>query len=154
MNQLRPGFNKILLASFIFCLFSCEPTKVGTISTGSDSPLTGTYWKLTELMGQPVKNETGNREMHIIFSKDDNRVSGFSGCNRFTGTYRTQEGNRIQFSQMAVTQMACINELVTEKLFLEMLQKADSYSILGTNLSLNKARMAPLARFTVASKPN
>ena len=153
MKQFTSGVASLILASCIAILSSCEPTKVGTASGGNDAPLAGTYWKLTELMGQPVKNGTGNKEMHIMFGKDDSRVSGFSGCNRFTGTYSIQEGNRLQLSQMAVTQMACINEMVTEKLFLEMLQKADSYSILGNDLSLNKARMAPLARFTVATKP-
>lgn len=154
MNNRKSIITGILLTIFFAGFISCESTKVGTMSSGNDAPLTGTYWKLTELMGQPVKNQAGNKEMHIVFSKDENRVSGFSGCNRFTGSFTTQEGNRLQFSQMAVTQMACINEMVTEKLFLEMLQKADSYSILGNDLSLNKARMAPLARFTVATKPN
>jgi heat shock protein HslJ len=34
-----------------------------------------------------------------------------------------------------------------EATFMEALQKADNYSIQGKILSLNKARMAPLAKF-------
>jgi hypothetical protein len=33
------------------------------------------------------------------------------------------------------------------KSIIEVLGRADNYSILGDKLSLNKARMAPLARF-------
>jgi hypothetical protein len=34
-----------------------------------------------------------------------------------------------------------------EVAFMEVLQKADNYAIQGKTLSLNKARMAPLAKF-------
>ena len=42
--------------------------------------------------------------------------------------------------------MAC-PDMSMENQFIEVLGRADNYSILGDKLSLNKARMAPLARF-------
>jgi heat shock protein HslJ len=42
--------------------------------------------------------------------------------------------------------MACGN-MEKETIFMELLQKADNYSIKGNVLSLNKGRMAPLAKF-------
>jgi len=110
-------------------------------------PLTETYWKLTELMGQQiVKKDDLNKEMHLILKKEGNRVSGHGGCNSFMGSYSIEDGNRISFSQLAGTLMAC-NNMEREKEFMEVLQKVDNYTINGKMLSLNKAKMATLARF-------
>ena len=62
------------------------------------------------------------------------------------GSYELKEGNLITFKQVASTQMAC-NDMNIENQFKEILERTDNYSILGDKLSLNKARMAPLARF-------
>jgi hypothetical protein len=40
----------------------------------------------------------------------------------------------------------------TEKLFMELLEMADNYTMADNVLSLNKARMAPLARFKLEEK--
>ena len=106
-----------------------------------------TYWKLTELMGKPiVVNEKMKKEIHIILKKEGNRVQGFSGCNTIMGGYELKEGNRITFTGMASTMMAC-PDLATESEFNKMLGMVDNYSLNGNEMTLNKARMAPLARF-------
>lgn len=106
-----------------------------------------TYWKLTELMGKPiVMSENMKKEIHIILIKEGNRVQGFAGCNTIMGQYELKEGNRITFSGMASTMMAC-PDLPTESEFNKMLGTVDNYSINGNSMTLNKARMAPMARF-------
>lgn len=140
----------ILMLAGIF-LFSCSSTKKtiapAAASVETNASLTETYWKLTELIGQPETTPEGQKEMHLILKKDGNMINGFGGCNTFRGTYRLQEATfRITFSKMASTLMACLN-MEKEKSFIEVLEKADNYAILGNVLSLNKARMAPLAKF-------
>lgn len=106
-----------------------------------------TYWKLTELMGKPiVKDEKMTKEIHIILKKEENRVQGFSGCNTIMGQYELKEGNRITFKGIASTMMAC-PDMTTEFEFNKMLGIVDNYSINGNILTLNKAKMAPMARF-------
>lgn len=109
--------------------------------------LTEKYWKLTELNGQPVTTEEQNREPHMILREEGARVHGNGGCNSFNGTYELQEGNRIRFSKMASTMMACPGDSDVEARFHQVLEQADNYSLNGDTLTLNKARMAPLARF-------
>lgn len=118
------------------------------ILTKVNDDLVEKYWKLVELNGQPVKfdDKMGEREPHIIFKIDGNRVNGNAGCNSFFGTYELQPGNRIKFSQVGSTMMACI-DMDVEKRFLEVLNMADNYNVTGDKLVLNRARMAPLARF-------
>lgn len=53
----------------------------------------------------------------------DGKVSGRSGCNRFSGAY-TLTGEGLSFGNMAVTRMACPPPMMeTEQRFLDMLKK-------------------------------
>lgn len=109
--------------------------------------ITEKYWKLTELMGKPVaKTAAMNREPHIIFRTEGNRVNAYGGCNAMMGSYELMDGNRIKFSQMAGTMMACPDMSIEDELK-KVLEMADNYNLDGDKLVLNRARMAPLARF-------
>jgi len=75
-------------------------------------------------------------------------VSGFGGCNSFGGSYTLDEATlRIRFERMASTLRACVAGMDTEQALHDVLQTTDNYSLAGDQLSLNRARMAPLARF-------
>lgn len=102
-------------------------------------------WQLTELQGEVVAPDKG---VYIHFVADGS-VYGYSGCNQFSGSWQ-QENQRLVLEQLAVTMRACTEPLMQlEQVFLAQLAVADNYSQANSNLSLNKARMAPLARFTV-----
>jgi len=110
-------------------------------------------WKLVELMGKKVAemDPKPRKAAFLYLDSEDNSMSGSAGCNNFIGSYELQEMNRISFSaNMASTMMACLTPEI-EEAFKEVLSKADNYSMNedGTVLSLNRARMAPLARFEV-----
>jgi heat shock protein HslJ len=139
---------KVLLPAIII-LAGCSTSKkmnLETIQTENTS-LTETYWRLTELKGDPVLFSDGQKkEMHLILKKDGNLVNGHGGCNSFRAIYKLQDGTRLSFSQIAGTLMACEN-MQKESEFLETLQKVDNYTILGKVLSLQKAKLAPLAKF-------
>ncbi|MGD9931289.1 MAG: copper resistance protein NlpE N-terminal domain-containing protein [Mangrovibacterium sp.] len=113
-----------------------------------DQPvITEKYWKLVELNGQKIgPDENQRREAHLILKDVDRQVVGSSGCNSFHGTYELTEGNRIRFSQLASTKVAC-PDMDTERALFQVLELADNYSLTGDTLFLHKARMAPLARF-------
>ncbi|MDR1792381.1 MAG: META domain-containing protein [Bacteroidales bacterium] len=124
--------------------------KQNTLSKHTESVqnelLTSTYWKLVELNGKPITSpKEPNNEAHILFNPNG-RVSGSLGCNTFTGSYTLQENSRIQFSQMVNTKKMCLDMSVEEEL-VKILQVADSYAITDNQLTLNRARMAPLAKF-------
>jgi len=148
MNHLKHFLIILFISSIIL---SCNLTKKSTntemSSANPNSELIETYWKLTELMGEPIVMTSDTKtEMRMILKKEGNQVSGNGGCNSFRGSYTLLEGNRLSFSQLVSTKMACIN-MEKEGTFMEVLQKADNYSIQGKILSLNKSRMAPLAKF-------
>jgi len=114
--------------------------------------ITGTHWKLVELLGQPVP--ASHKEPFLMLDAQDNRAHGATGCNSFSGTYTLDEATlRIRFSQIAMTQMFCEGSMETEKAFVEVLEQTDNYSLHGDEITLNKARMAPLARFEAVPHP-
>ncbi|WP_017257497.1 copper resistance protein NlpE N-terminal domain-containing protein [Pedobacter arcticus] len=105
------------------------------------------YWKLVELNGRPVTPPAeGEREAHLMLKTLDNRITGNGGCNGFGGTYEILPGNRIRFSQILSTMMACPNLKDEQELF-KVLETVDNYSYSNDTMTLNKARMAPLAKF-------
>jgi heat shock protein HslJ len=116
------------------------------LASAPDHGVVDRYWKLVELNGKPVTNL--KREPWFILGAKDGRVSGFGGCNRFTGAFTLDEAaSRIRFSQMATASMACIAGMEEEDALHEVLRNVDNYSLSGDTLTLNRARMAPLARF-------
>jgi heat shock protein HslJ len=118
-----------------------------TESDAAKLGITNRYWKLVELNGNPVNYPEFSKEAFILFSPEG-RVSGNLGCNSFFGTFTLEEGNRISFSQMGSTQMMCM-DMTIETEMVRILQMADNYNLNEKQLALNRARMAPLARFEV-----
>ncbi len=109
--------------------------------------ITEKYWKLIELRGQKVFMAEGQlKEVHLILKANSTTLLGFAGCNPMMGSYNTEAGNRIKFSKVAVTMRACSN-LDSEKTFLNAIEQSDNYAIKNDTLSLNKSKMAPLAKF-------
>jgi heat shock protein HslJ len=106
--------------------------------------ITGKYWKLIELNGQPVKLE--NREPFILLNKTGNSVTGNSSCNSFNGNYEITEGNKIKFSPFAMTRMACINNK-TENEFMKVLEATTNYYLPANNMVLLDSSNKELAKF-------
>ena len=155
-------FVQIVALSLILvssCGLRCKPavtseTDVELSSSTKDQQsesITEKYWKLIELNGKPIAEEELNSPAFIILKNEENRVTGNGGCNTLGGTYELDAAaKRIKFSKMITTQMACPNMEVEFEMH-KVLEMVDNYSLSsdGKYLSLNRARMAPLARFEV-----
>jgi heat shock protein HslJ len=77
------------------------------------------------------------------------RYEGHGGCNGVGGTFEIKpDMMRIKFNQGMSTMIAC-DDLETERAFVDALLASDNYSVNGNTLTLNKARMAPLAKFVL-----
>lgn len=106
-----------------------------------------TKWKLVELNGKAIENKNKSSKMPFLQLNADDRYAAYAGCNNMMGGYELKENIlRIKFTKGASTMMAC-PDMETEQEFAKMLETVDNYSIKGNQMTLNKARMAPLARF-------
>ena len=102
-------------------------------------------WRLVSLLGKDIEENDQEQAAYLVFSQEDQRVSGFNSCNNISGSYSIEKGQQLRFSQMITTMRACMNSV--EQDFMKVLERADNFAIKGDTLSLNRARMAPLARF-------
>jgi len=150
-SRQNPGDMKMLTPLLLIGMItlSCKSTKP---VTAGPAGLTGTYWKLTELNGRPVAAAAGQKDYYLQLDKESGRVSAFAGCNQMMGSFTSPDAFRVSFSKLASTRMAC-PDMALETEFAQVLESVDNYAIANNTLSLNKARMAPLARFVAAPQP-
>jgi len=124
------------------------PDNLGSVAGSSATEVagfTGIDWQLTELLSDTLANDT---RVFVHFAADG-KVYGNSGCNQFSGSWGL-DNQRLRLGQMASTMRACPEpQMQLEQVFLAQLALADNYTLADNTLSLNKARMAPLARFKV-----
>ncbi len=117
--------------------------KKGTMST---DPLANTEWVLIELMGKPLTQKMPNAKPLNLKFNEAGRMSAFVRCNTAGGSYELKEGNRIRFSQLISTMMAC-DDMELENEYKRVLEQVDNYNLTDSTLVLNRAKMAPLARY-------
>jgi heat shock protein HslJ len=73
------------------------------------------------------------------------RVSGNSGCNRFTGAYEVAEDGSIKIGPLASTRMACPEPaMASETKFFAMLDEVRSFERSGKRLALRDTNGAVL----------
>lgn len=93
-------------------------------------------WVLREVNGKEIKlSRKDATEPHIIFRIKENRVNGNGGCNGFFGSYNVEGSDKISFSRMGSTMMAC-PDLQTESEFLKSLESVSNYEVSESELIL------------------
>lgn len=146
-----------ILALTAVTVMGCQTTKNNNMDGAGDNQTSSTTitemtWELTQLEGAEVdQSDTDGKKIHFTLNSAENKVNGFTGCNTFFGNYTLENGNRIRFSQLANTRMACPDAAVDENEVLEVFRLADNYTLNDGTLTLNVGRRAPLAVFRKVS---
>ena len=98
--------------------------------------LKGPEWSIFEIGGAPI---TAGSKPTINF--EDGRVFGAGSCNRFMGGYTiSDDGLKVEFSQMASTMMACPEPLMQQEgVLLKTLGDVKSYAVADGVLTLTTA---------------
>ena len=106
-----------------------------------------TYWRLTQLDGEPVFVGAGQREPHMVLRDGEPAsVHGSTGCNRFTGQFE-RNGANLRFGTLAATMMACADTMAQESAFTRALDATRSWRIIGQHLELSDGDGRLRARF-------
>jgi len=118
---------------------------------GAPAGLEGATWRLEELPGaQPAALAQLKRPVTMRF--DSGRLSGFAGCNNFSGSY-TLDGDQLKVGPVASTQMACPEPGSSiETAFHKALSGTLRYTVDGDHLSATTASGDTL-RFQRAPAP-
>ncbi len=111
----------------------------------ANSSIEDKKWVLVELDGNRFKVSSQD-SVYFMLDSGQKRITGRLGCNTFFGKYTMEVKQKISFSDLENTAMAC-PDLTTEKSILSLLQKADNYSVEDGVLYLKWARVKKLAGF-------
>ncbi|WP_431132785.1 META domain-containing protein [Psychroserpens mesophilus] len=124
-----------ILISLII-LKSCGSSQDVASASNSTHMITNETIFGTYTLEQIEATNVTSYELTLEFDSKTNKVSGFAGCNRFFGTYSTNE-NLISFSELGATRKMCQNEAnAVEGTMFKVLAKINAFDISNGTLSL------------------
>ena len=131
----------------IATLAACGGDEDGGEAGSADvSSIEGVPWVLAS--GVDVE---GWEEVAPSATFEDGRVSGSTGCNRFTGSY-TIDGETLELGQIASTRMACLPPGdAVEQAYLAALGRVAAWSVEDDELALLDADDEEVLRYEVAT---
>jgi heat shock protein HslJ len=121
----------------------------GLVLSGGETPLTyiaerpvgleGTRWEVSGIVtGDAVSSTIAGAEAELTL--DAGSLTGFTGCNRMTGSYTADGEGSISFSAIATTKMACEPAVMDqERQIVAALEATTTYAIEGSTMSLSDA---------------
>ncbi len=128
-------------------LAGCASKATPDATMQSTATLADTYWKLGKVGDRVVTTPQGAQDIYFVLQADNQRVAGYSGCNRMMGSYALN-GSQLKFDQMAGTRMACPGEAMKiEDEFLAIFPRVTRWQITGQTLQLLDASDKTLATF-------
>ncbi|MCZ7566636.1 MAG: META domain-containing protein [Burkholderiales bacterium] len=146
----HPVIARVSLPDGRFLVGCCRvPSAAGPAAAAT--PIEGTSWRLAGLAGPDADAFSGSSPAAFVRFQEG-RVSGFSGCNNFTGSY-TVAGDRLTLGRLAGTMMACPDPaMALERAFHAALAGTVRYSVRGEELTLTGDSGAML-KFTPEPPP-
>ena len=118
-----------ILLITVLSIKSCGETKAS--NNYNSEELTGEFHIVT--IGKTVSLPDN---LTISFDRNISKVSGFSGCNRYFGSF-TLEGKSLTFNQVGSTRKMCFGDAnKIENEFLQLLPKIKTFSFENNTLNL------------------
>lgn len=100
--------------------------------SNSLTSLKGTYWRAIDLSGRGIP---ASAETTLVF-KDDSRIVGYDGCNRYQGTYRSVSPF-LEIDEVATTRKICSSSIkYHEERYLKLLKSAERFTLIDGDLAI------------------
>ena len=80
----------------------------------SNATLENTYWKLLQLGSEAARVTDNIPEPHLLLHPADQRTSGSTGCNRFSGSYELS-GDSLKVRPLTATLGACADPVMSRQ---------------------------------------
>lgn len=99
---------------------------------GARTDLLGS-WRLLSLNGEPL---VAGSEITLEISED--QLGGSGGCNQYGGRY-SAAGERLRIEDLAQTEMACLDQAVTEQesAYMAILSQVEKAEVVDSQLTLS-----------------
>jgi heat shock protein HslJ len=101
---------------------------LGGCAAGTGARLGTGDWRVTDINGVPPIAGS-----NLTLRIEDKRVSGHSGCNSFSGGVELMSRERIRFTALTQTRMACADPAMMEQenRLTSILQAVEGYGVYG-----------------------
>jgi len=117
-----------MLFFFMLLGLACRPSnQIGELVGNNERPFEETVWLLVELNGKDISTVGTIKPISVRYQKEGKKVSGFAGCNSFSGTYE-EDGSTIS-NHLAATRMFCEGLMETETEFLKVLSSPHKHKL-------------------------
>jgi len=120
------------------CVAECSGIKTytkGECPQDATVKLEGTKWQLVTFAVSPAPLQVP-ADVTIFIKLAAGKLEGSGGCNRIGGSY-ILDGNSLTTSQLFSTKMFCEKAMKWETMFLQQLEKSQSYVLNGETLEIN-----------------
>jgi heat shock protein HslJ len=144
----------ILMLDIALLFTGCNSSKKsvsGELKNQDTTLLSRTNWQVIEINGSVITS-TMKRKPYLKFS-EDNKVSGFAGCNGFGGNYTLKNNSTITIDNVISTKMACPDLAIENNLF-RVFENTNNFIVKGDTLFFNDAFMHPIAKLVASSDVN
>lgn len=128
----------IMILGSVFTLLGCEtvPSTSSVKTENNLQLLQNRTWIVNQIGNTEITTAPTARNIPSLqFDAATQRVSGADGCNRVMGSY-TAGKDTLNLSQMASTEMACLDIEGLDQKFKEALSKVTHYQVYGKTLKL------------------
>ncbi|MDR0604022.1 MAG: META domain-containing protein [Bacteroidales bacterium] len=129
------------LIIFTCCMCGCKGQKNITDSVEVSPSILNKEWVVIQIGDEKIEQLDKNQPPNLKLSED--KISGYSSCNRFHGTY-TMEKNKITFSHIAITKMLCPETNEIESIYLKALSNVQRWEYKGGNLYFLNQEKQPI----------
>lgn len=147
---------KLLATSLIAVTLTtvgCATTQNTTKQQENLNLLQNKTWILTHIGATEFKiDPSAHNVPSIQFDAATQRVSGADGCNRLMGAYSINK-DKISLSQLAGTQMMCVNTMELADKYNTALAKVVAYQVYEKTLRLLDEHGNPVLQFESAIQP-
>jgi heat shock protein HslJ len=147
----RSGLSLLLASVFLIagCSRKQSESEEPPAPPPAQNPITPYHdWKLTEFGERSdVPDAKNGQVLTLLFDTAKNQVSGFAGCNQFSGGYTLDGKDGIKIGPLAVTKMACPQGMELETAYLGALDSAQRFKLIGAELQVLGANRANEMRF-------
>lgn len=132
---------------FMYSLIAISLLSISSCGEKIDSEvLVANQWKLESLSSVEDVKMPQDDSFTLSFDTVENRVFGTANCNLYFADYELGESNTIIIGQPGATMMMC-HEDNAEMQFLDMLEEAYSFRVIGESLELLSKDNAILSVF-------
>ena len=138
-----------LLTLLIALLMACKlpKNKVDSKNSSTSLKIENIKWILTSINGKTNLDVSTSEEIYFNLNTTKDRISGYTGCNTFMGSYTLGAQNGLSISQIASTRKMCAENSIPETVIINLFNKVHNFVIIDNKLTFKDVKNNSLASF-------